>query len=389
MLGHDLIRSTIDRTPVKIMQARAYVCDLPVSEPRLDAVQSFSTQETIIVELRGETGLVGRGYSYTIGTGGSAVCALLRSHLLEQVVGEDTTLVEACWRRLREHTRATTVGVITSLALAAVDTAVWDLRGKELGLPLWALAGGAQTSVPVYDTEGGWLQHSEQMIVAHALRAKSEGMGGVKIKIGKPAAEDLRRVSAVREAIGPDMALMVDANQCFTVDEARRRARMLEPLDIAWFEEPLPAEDITGHAELARGTAVPLAVGESIYSVAQFRSYLEARAAAIVQVDVARIGGVTPWLKVAHLSEAFNVIVAPHFLMELHVSLASAVPNARWIEWIPQLAALTERPIDVIAGAASPPKQAGIGIAWSTRALAAHCTDATLATDPPWVCEAA
>lgn len=370
---------------MEIVQARAYACDLPVAEPRLDAVQSFSTQETIVVELRGETGLVGRGYSYTIGTGGTAVLAMLRSHLLEQVIGEDSVLVEACWRKLRAHTLATTVGVVTCLALAAVDTAIWDLRGRELGLSLWALAGGAQPTVPVYDTEGGWLQHSDEILVAHALRAKREGVGGVKVKIGKPtAAEDLRRVAAVREAVGPDMAVMVDANQCFTVDEARRRARMFESQDVAWFEEPLPADDITGHAELAATTSVPIAVGESIYSVSLLRGYLEARAAAVVQVDVARIGGVTPWLKAAHLAEAFNVPVAPHFLMELHVSLAAAVTNGRWVEWIPQLSALTDGRINVVAGRAAPPCEPGIGIAWSPAALIAHCTDSSLADDPPW-----
>lgn len=370
---------------MRIIQARAYACDLPAAEQRLDAVQSFTKQETVVVELRGETGLVGRGYSYTIGTGGTSVLAMLRCHLLGQIVGEDSALVEACWQKLRAHTHATNVGVITSLALSAIDTAVWDLRGKELGLPLWALAGGAQSGVPVYVTEGGWLQYSEEMLVEHALRAQRAGMGGVKIKIGKPnAAEDLRRVAAVRHAVGADMAVMVDANQCFTLDEAKRRARLFEPLDIAWFEEPLPADDITGHAELAAATSVPIAVGESIYSVTQFRSYLEARAAAVAQVDVARIGGVTPWLKVAHLAEAFNVPAAPHFLMELHVSLAAAVPNGRWVEWIPQLSALTQCELDVVAGRAAPPLDPGIGISWNLAALTSHCTDDALAIDPPW-----
>ena len=130
---------------------------------------------------------------------------------------------------------------------------------------------------------------------------------------------------------------MTDANQLFTVDEAIRRARHFEKLDLAWFEEPLPADDLGGHVRLARSTSVPVAVGESLYSALHFREYLQAGACSIVQVDVARIGGVTPWLKVAHLAETFNVPVCPHFLMELHVALCCAVPNARWVEYIPQL----------------------------------------------------
>ena len=149
--------------------------------------------------------------------------------------------------------------------------------------------------------------------------------------------EDVDRLTAVREAIGPTIDLMVDANQSFTFAEAKRRAHLFEPLNLFWFEEPMPAEDMSGHVELSRSTSMPIAVGESIYSLSHFREYLAAGACGIVQVDVARIGGITPWLKTAHLAESFNVKVAPHFLMELHVSLAAAVPNALYVEHIPQL----------------------------------------------------
>jgi L-alanine-DL-glutamate epimerase-like enolase superfamily enzyme len=143
-------------------------------------------------------------------------------------------------------------------------------------------------------------------------------------------AEDVARLSAVRDAVGEDWDIMTDANQGFTLAEAMRRARHLETLDVAWFEEPLPADDVAAHAELSRHTSVPIAVGESLYSPSQFKDYLQVGACSIVQVDVARIGGITPWLKVAHMAEAFNVPVCPHFLMELHVALCCAVPNSCW-----------------------------------------------------------
>ncbi len=148
---------------------------------------------------------------------------------------------------------------------------------------------------------------------------------------------------------------MVDANQSMTAPEAIRRARLLEPSDPYWFEEPLPADDVAGHAALAAATSIPVAVGESLYSIAQFADYLHRRAAGIVQVDVARVGGITPWLKVAHLAEAFNVVVCPHFLMELHVSLCCAVPNGRYLEHIPQLRAITQSEIEIATGRRSPP----------------------------------
>ena len=306
----------------------------------------------------------------TIGTGGSSVVALIAEHFARQLLGRDPDDIEAIWKDLFFHTHATAVGAITSLALAAVDTALWDLRCRRLQLPLWKLAGGAQPRVPVYSTEGGWLQLPVHTLVEESLAAKAAGFRGAKIKVGKPhVSEDVARLRAVREAVGADFELMVDANQAFGVGEAIRRARHYEPLDLAWFEEPLPAEDLGGHVRLAASTSLPVAIGESLYSLQHFREYLQREACSIVQADVARIGGITPWLKTAHLAEAFNVPICPHFLMELHVSLCAAVPNAAWVEYIPQLDAITHSRIEIRDGHAIPPSTPGIGIDWDWTAI--------------------
>ena len=240
-------------------------------------------------------------------------------------------------------------------------------------MPLWQAAGGAQRRVPLYTTEGGWLQLPVATLVEQTLAAKAAGFRGAKIKVGKPhLSEDVARLAAVREAVGDAFELMVDANQCFNVSEAIRRARAFEPFGLAWLEEPLPAEDLGGHAELAAHTAIPIAVGESLYHPAHFREYLERGACSIVQVDCARIGGVTPWLKVAHLAEAFNVAVCPHFLMELHVSLTAAVPNAAWVEYIPQLDDVTTSRLAIEHGHAVAPDAPGLGIDWDFDAIAAR-----------------
>lgn len=356
---------------MKIVRAEAFLVDLEPETPRQDAIQAFVKQETIFVEIETTDGFTGLGYSYTIGTGGRAVLALLREDLLHRLVGEDARHIEGLWQKLFWATHGTVVGAITSLALAAVDTALWDIRCKAAEQPLWLLAGGARARVPLYDTEGGWLQLSTDELVAGARASVAKGWPGVKIKVGKPdAAEDAERLAAVRAAIGPRVHLMVDANQSMTFAEAKRRARLFEPFDLFWFEEPLPAEDITGHALLAASTSLPIAVGESLYGASHFREYLAAGACGVVQVDVARIGGITPWLKVAHLAEAFNVKVAPHFLMELHVSLAAAVPNALYVEHIPQLGRITTRPMEIASGHAVAPSDPGLGIAWDRDALA-------------------
>ncbi|MET8827869.1 mandelate racemase/muconate lactonizing enzyme family protein [Streptomyces sp. NPDC004610] len=353
-----------------ITTATARLVDIAVETDRTDAVQSFVTQETVLVDLVTDDGSTGTGYAYTIGTGGSSVLALLRDHLLPALTGQDARGVEALWQRLFGLTRATTTGALTSLALAAVDTALWDVRCKRAGEPLWRLAGGHRQEVPVYDTEGGWLHLGTEDLVKSAVRAREAGWAGVKIKVGRPhPAEDAERLRAVREAVGPALHIMTDANQSQSASSALRLAAALEPYDPYWLEEPLPADDLGGHARLARATRIPIAVGESMYAPMQFRGYLEAGAASVVQVDAARIGGITPWLKVAHLAETHNVMVCPHFLMELHVSLAAAVPNGRYVEYIPQLRAVTRTELTIRDGLAVAPDTPGIGIDWDQDAL--------------------
>ncbi len=355
---------------MRIVEASAHLADIAVETVRTDAVQSFIKQETVFVDLVTEDGNRGTGYAYTIGTGGTSVLAMLRAHLLPRLIGADARQIEYLWHDLFASTRATTVGAITSLALAAVDTALWDLRCLRAGEPLWRVAGGFRREVPLYDTEGGWLHLSTDELVRGALAAQAAGWPGVKLKVGKPhVTRDVERLRAVREAVGPELEIMVDANQSMTAAEARRRAAAFEPLELAWFEEPLPADDVSGHAVLARSTSIPIAVGESLYSVGQFRDYLHREAASIVQVDVARVGGITPWLKVAHLAEAFNVHVCPHFLMELHVSLVAAIPNGRYVEHIPQLRAITRDQLRIENGHAIAPDAPGLGIAWDRDAI--------------------
>jgi L-alanine-DL-glutamate epimerase-like enolase superfamily enzyme len=356
----------------KIIRVELRQVDLAPKVARSDAIQSFATQETPLVRLTDADGAVGNGYSYTIGQGGSSVVALLRDHLAPRLIGREAGAIEAIWQDLFMATHALSVGPLTALSLAAIDTALWDLRGVRLGQPLHLLAGGAKPRIRVYTTEGGWLHMDEGELVAEAQQAVAQGFAGTKIKVGRPRLqEDLRRLGAVRRAVGDDFQVMTDANQGFRVDEAIRRAGAFEAagLDLAWYEEPLPAEDVEGHVRLAAATRIPVAVGESLYHPAQFRDYLARRACSVVQVDVARIGGITPWLKVAHLAETFNVPVCPHFLMELHLPLVAAVPNGAWLEHIPQLDEIATSRVEVTNGCCTPPDAPGNGIAWDWDAI--------------------
>ena len=349
----------------KISNVEVLMVDLAPKVRRVDAIQSFASQETPIVRITDSDGAVGTGYSYTIGTGGPSVIALLERTLAPALIGKDPDRIDGIWRDLLFTTHATAVGAITSLALAAIDTALWDLRCRRHGLPLWKIVGGARDCVPLYSTEGGWLHLDTSELVDDALQMQARGLKGSKIKIGREhLSEDARRLSAVRAAVGDSYEIFVDANQSFSLSEAIRRARILEESSVGWFEEPMPADDVSAHAELSRRTSVPIAVGESMYSLSQFKDYLHAGAATIVQVDVARVGGITPWLKVAHLAEAYNIMVCPHFLMELHLPLVCAVQNAKWLEYIPQLDSITNEQMQIKDGYAVPSDRPGLGIDW-------------------------
>ena len=354
----------------KITRIEVFQVDLEPTIIRSDAIQAVTHQETPMVRIFCDDGSEGTGYSYTIGNGGSSVIALLRDHLAPRLIGKDAEMVEEIWKDLFYNTHALSVGAITSIALCVIDTALWDRRCRAAGLPLHVMAGGAHRRIPMYDTDGGWLHFKTGELVENALAAKAKGFRAVKIKIGKPhVSEDIARLAAVRKAVGPAFDIMTDANQGFTVSEAIRRARHYEALDIAWFEEPLPAEDLNGHVLLSQSTSVPIAIGESLYHLAHFREYLQRGACSIVQADVGRVGGITPWLKIAHLAESFNVQVCPHYLMELHLPLVCAVPNATWLEHIPWLEIITKSRVAFKDGYAIPSNQPGLGIEWDWKAI--------------------
>ncbi|WP_120633641.1 mandelate racemase/muconate lactonizing enzyme family protein [Ruegeria sp. EL01] len=349
----------------KITRVEVKMIDLVPKVKRVDAIQSFVSQETPIVVVHDSDGAKGVGYSYTIGTGGPSVIALLEQTLAPALIGRDPDRHELIWRDLLYQTHATAVGAITSLALAAIDTALWDLNCRRRGLSLWKAAGGVRDSMRLYTTEGGWLHYSTQELIDNALEAKEKGFKGSKVKIGSETiSQDAARLGAVREAVGDSYEIMTDGNQSYNLSEAIRCARMMVDLDIAWFEEPIKADDVSAHVELARHSYVPIAVGESMYSISQFKDYMQQGAASIIQVDVARIGGITPWLKTAHMAEAFNIAVCPHFLMELHLPLVCAVPNATWLEYIPQLDGVTASGMQVVDGHAIPSDKPGLGIDW-------------------------
>jgi L-alanine-DL-glutamate epimerase-like enolase superfamily enzyme len=269
------------------------------------------------------------------------LCAVIDNYYAPALVGSSAADIIGTWKRLyRLPTHWIGRAGAVHMALAMVDIALWDLAAQRAGVPLWRLLGGTADPVEAYNTDGGWLNLSEADLVRDLRTLIDQGWRRVKIKVGKSDwREDVRRVHAVRRAIGDDITLMCDANQRWDLATASRMLPELEQARMDWVEEPLHADDLDGHARLQRATALDIAAGESIYSYQQFTSFIAADAFRVVQVDVTRVGGVTEWLQVANHAAARGLRIAPHAgdMMQVHQHLVGTVLSEvpALVEFIP------------------------------------------------------
>ncbi|MEU3166428.1 mandelate racemase/muconate lactonizing enzyme family protein [Streptosporangium sp. NPDC006930] len=297
-----------------------------------------SHNHVLLVTVTLDDGRRGTGMAWTPQIGAQAIRALLEHDIREAVIGLPPH-PELVWDRLSAHLGEAGRAGIVPIALAGVDLALWDLRCGER--PLVEILGARRESVPVYGS-GVNLHYPLEELRAQARRWVAAGYTAVKIKVGRPSpAEDVERVAAVREVIGPDRLLMVDANQRWDLHRARVALRALERYDLFWIEEPLPADDLAAHVELRRNVAVPIAVGENVATVHGFRDLLTGGACDVVQPNLVRVGGITPFLRIAELARAFGVPVYPHLLTELSGQLALALHHPAMVERVEE-AALTD-----------------------------------------------
>jgi L-alanine-DL-glutamate epimerase-like enolase superfamily enzyme len=326
-----------------------------------DATQTFGELELVTVSVETSEGARGVGFTYTIGRGGAAIKAFLDDVLRPQLDGA-AVAPRQVYADLRSETTFVGREGISEFAIAAVDTALWDAKGKETGRPLYDLLGGAQRHVPVYETNGGWLQFSEDQLRENARRVSEEGFVGMKMKVGRGHAEDARRIRAVRKELPPDARLFVDANCSFTVAEARRFVNEVD-VSLDWFEEPLQKGDYSGYADLQNKVDVPIALGENVYNATQFKQILAQDAADVLQPDVARVGGITPWLTVAETADLWNTPVSPHYVEPVHIHLVAPFDNVPYLEHHSTvLNEVVETPLELQDGGFVPPDASGHGV---------------------------
>jgi L-alanine-DL-glutamate epimerase-like enolase superfamily enzyme len=251
------------------------------------------------------------------------------------LVGQDPLCIEKLWDDMFWRVRGFGRKGVAFCAISAVDIALWDLKAKLFGVPLYRLLGPYTDRVPIYGS-GGWTSYSEAELVREQTGYVERGIPRVKMKVAKDfghaEAEDVQRLKAVRKAVGDEVEIYVDANNGYYAKQAIGMARHLADYNVKWFEEPVLADDIAGLAAIARAIDIPVATGEHEYTRYGFKELIAQGGADIVQPDVGRVGGVTEWMKVAHLAHAFNLPVAPHAVQLVHLHLACCTPNLKVVE---------------------------------------------------------
>jgi L-alanine-DL-glutamate epimerase-like enolase superfamily enzyme len=352
------------------LEAGLYRIELPValSDSTHGTITHF---ELITVRLRDSDGAEGVGYTYTVGAGGAAVHALIDQGLRPVLIGAEADGIEALWQKMWWHLHYGGRGGSVSLAVSACDIALWDLKAGRCNTPLWRLLGGFDQAVPCY-AGGIDLDFPLDALLRQTDDNLSKGFRAIKMKVGHPRlSDDVERVRAMRAHLGPDFPLMVDANMRWSVDEAIRAARAMQDCNLVWLEEPTIPDDVAGHARIVRDGGVPIATGENLHTLHEFKAMIAAGGVTFPEPDVTNCGGITVFMKVAHLAEAYNLPLTSHGVHDLTVHLLAAAPNRSYLEVHGfGLDRYIAEPLAIREGKAIAPERLGHGVQFDWQALA-------------------
>ena len=344
---------------------------IPLPEVLTDSTHGqMRSFELNTVRARDADGVEGIGYTYTVGRNGSAIDAILRRELVEILLGEEADHVERLWAKAWWALHYGGRGGPTVLAISAFDMALWDLKARRAGLPLWNYLGGYDPKVPCY-AGGIDLDLTPDQLLRQTERNIAKGFRAIKMKVGRARlSEDVEKVRAMREFLSDDFPLMADANMKWSVDEAIRAARAFQPYDLTWLEEPTIPDDPAGHVRIVREGGLPVAAGENLRTLWEFKQYIAAGAVTYPEPDVTNCGGVTPFMKIARLAEAFNLPVTTHGAHDVTVHLLAACPNRSYLEAHGfGLERYIAEPLRIEEGFATAPDRPGHGIEFDWKGL--------------------
>jgi mandelate racemase len=355
--------------PLTLRALRARAVDVPMRRPLRTAGGTVATAPLVLIDLETAEGVAGRSYLFCYTPLALAPVVALLEGLGAALAGQPVVPLEV-ERSLQHRFRLLGPQGLTGMALAGIDMACWDATARAAELPLARLLGGTCRAVRAYNSNGLGLIGAE----AAAREAESlleDGFRAVKVRLGYAAlAEDLAVVRAVRQAVGPEVAVMADYNQSLSVPEAVRRAQALDGEDLAWIEEPVRADDYEGSAEVARAARTPVQIGENCWGPHDLARALRARSADLLMPDAMKIGGVTGWLRAAALTQAAGIPTSSHLFPELSAHLLAATPTADWLEYADWAGPILGEPPRVVDGHLRPPDTPGIGLEWDEAAVA-------------------
>ena len=361
---------------MKVTGIRANIVALPADEPLAGAAENPNgTRPIVTLEVETDDGVVGVGATYF---GGALTGSLKRAveELGALCVGEDPVRVEMVAAKLRAAAGSAGPGGIFNLAHSAIDTALWDLRAKAMGLPLWKLLGGARDRVPTYASGALMRGLSLDRVVKAAATLKDKGWREMKTQLALPGettlAKEVERMRRVREAIGPDIKLMCDINQRWRPEQAIDIGHRVADVGLFWLEDVTTADDFSGLARVNAALSTPIAGGEYVWGIVPFRQMIEARSVDYVMIDLCRVGGVTQWMKVAGMAEAFNLPVVSHVIPEMHLHLIAAVPNGLTVEYMPWMLKLYQETPAIEQGQLVLPTTPGLGLTFDEKQVAAY-----------------
>lgn len=382
---------SIDQTPMtsavsatdRIQSVRISSCYLPLATPISDAKVLTGRQKPmteiaiLFAQIRTTDGHEGLGFSYSKRAGGPGQFAHAKE-IAPVLIGEDPSDIGKLWDKLCWAGASVGRSGLATQAIGAFDVALWDLKARRAHLSLAKLLGSYRDSVRCYNTSGGFLHTPIDQLMVNASASMARGIGGIKLKVGQPdGALDIARVTAVRKHLGDAVPIMVDANQQWDRPTAQRMCRIFEQFNLVWIEEPLDAYDHEGHAALATQFDTPIATGEMLTSAAEHGDLIRHRAADYLMPDGPRVGGITPFLKVASQASHAGLMLAPHFAMELHVHLAAAYPTEPWVEHFEWLEPLFNERIEIKDGRMLVPTRPGLGLSLSDQVKVWTREDAT------------
>lgn len=347
---------------MKITAIRSRVVNVPLKRKVVARIGIFESMWFLLVEVDTDEGITGSYYLWAFNANGAVALNAVLTELSEAAIGEDPFFSARIWDKMWRRITQWGHKGLTIIAMSGIDTALWDITGKALNKPLAQLLGANADSVPTYASEGLWLTDNMTALTNEATELVSIGFKAVKMRLGRAKmADDLEAVRLVRQTIGDTITLMVDANQGWDADYTIRIGRKLEAFNLYWIEEPIPHDDLAGHARIAAALDTPLASGENFYSPFGFREAIEQRAIDIAMPDLERIGGVTGFMRTIALTQAFNLPVCSHLFPEASIHLLAAAPNACFLEHMPWASVLYQEQLELVDGNVTVPLRPGIG----------------------------